>query len=53
METTTSKPHEFLKDYVNERMAALVPAVFEDGPDLPSFTTDQRSKPLDQPPYRV
>jgi hypothetical protein len=44
-------PQEHLKNYVSERLAALVPAVFEDGPDLPSFTTDQRSKPLERPPY--
>jgi len=44
-------PHEHLKNFVNERMAELVPAVFEDGPDLPSFTTDQRSQPLQRPPY--
>ena len=48
-----SNPHEHLKNYVTERLAALVPAVFEDGPDLPSFTTEQRTKPLDEPPYRV
>lgn len=45
-------PHDYLKSYVNERLTALAPAVFEDGLDLPSFTTDQRSKPLEQPPYR-
>ena len=48
-----SNPHEHLKNYVTEHLAALVPAVFEDGPDLPSFTTEQRTKPLDEPPYRV
>lgn len=46
-------PHEHLKNYVTEHLAVLVPAVFEDGPDLPSFTTEQRTKLLDEPPYRV
>ena len=44
-------PREYLKNYVTERLVALAPAVFEEGPDLPSFTTEQRSKPLGQPPY--
>jgi hypothetical protein len=46
-------PHEHLKNYVTEHLAELVPAIFEEGVDLPSFTTDQRTKPLDEPPYRV
>ena len=44
-------PQEHLKNYVTEHLARLVPAEFEEGPDVPSFTVDQRSKQLEQPPY--
>jgi hypothetical protein len=42
---------EFLKDFQKERPYLLVPGNFEDVPDEPSFTVDQRAIPLVQPPY--
>lgn len=43
--------NEFLRDFQKERLHLLVPGNFEDVPDAPSFTVDQRAIPLVQPPY--
>jgi len=36
----------FLNQYVTERLPAFAPRMFEDGPDLPSFTSDVRATPM-------
>jgi hypothetical protein len=43
----------FLQKYVTERLPDLIPGIFDGAPDLPSFTVDQRSAPLQQPPYPI
>jgi hypothetical protein len=43
----------FLQKYVTERLPDLIPGIFDGAPDLPSFTVDQRSAPLQQPPYLI
>jgi len=37
-------PHEHLKNYVTAKLGGMVPALFEEGPDLPSFTVDRSKK---------
>ena len=44
-------PQEHLRAYATERLPEMRPDVFEGAPDIPHFTVDQRSKPLQQPPY--
>jgi hypothetical protein len=43
--------NEFLRDFQKERPHLLAPGNFEDVPDEPAFTVDQRAIPLVQPPY--
>ena len=49
MQTPTA--NAFLKDFLKVRPYLLAPGSFEDVPDEPSFTVDQRVIPLTQPPY--
>jgi len=35
----------FLNQYVTERLPDFAPRMFEDGPDVPSFTSDVRAMP--------
>lgn len=49
MQTQTA--NAFLNDFLKVRPYLLAPGSFEDVPDEPSFTVDQRAIPLEQPPY--
>jgi len=49
MQTQTA--NTFLNDFLKVRPYLLTPGSFEDVADDPSFTVDQRSIPLEQPPY--
>lgn len=44
-------PHEHLKNYVTAKLGGMMPAIFEEGPDFPSFTVDQRQKEAKEPDY--
>ena len=45
----TRSPDEHLRLYIQERLPALAPGIFEGVPDIPYYTVDQRDKPLRQP----
>jgi hypothetical protein len=45
--------NEHLQFYIKEKLPALRPGIFEGAADLPHFTVDQRSRPLESPPYPV
>ena len=45
----TRSPDEHLRRYMQERLPALAPGIFEGAPDIPYYTVDQRDKPLRQP----
>lgn len=49
----TDEANEHLRRYVTERLPNLIPGVFEDVPDLPSFTVDQHYRALHDPSYRA
>ena len=45
----TRSPDEHLRRYMQERLPALAPGIFEGALDIPYYTVDQREKPLEQP----
>jgi len=47
----TPTPEEHLNRYVTERLPDLVPGAIEGVEDQPSFTVDQRYRPLVDPVY--
>jgi len=47
----TPTANAFLGDFLKVRPYLLAPGSFEDVPDDPSFTVDQRYAPLQEPPY--
>ena len=46
----TSRAEHHLRHYMQERLPALVPGIFEGASDIPYYTVDQREKPLREPP---
>lgn len=42
---------EHLKKYISEKLSDFVPANFEEGADIPSFSVDRLTAPLGVPPY--
>lgn len=48
---TDSRVVDYLNQYMTERLPELKPGFFEDAPDIPSFTVDQRNQPLKSPWY--
>lgn len=53
MKTDRVTPEEHLHSYLAERLPALSPGVFSGAFDFPDFVVDQRTAPLEQPPYPV
>ena len=46
----TPNPDRHLQRYIQERLPALAPGVFEGIKDNPYYAVDQRGKPLREPP---
>lgn len=53
MHVTSPTAEEHLDRFLAEKLPVLAPGIFEGAPDEPSFTLDQRNRPLGKPPYPV